>query len=100
LPDLNYEPSFVFSQWENWVPRSEITNLSQFKLFNKPTSVFETKLFLVIHYVYDKKLTIALIDKKSKKSYLTYLESGTAVLGNNFIGGIFNDLDGGGKVPT
>jgi hypothetical protein len=57
--------------------------------------VFETSRFLAISYGYNKKSTIALIDKKSKKSYLTYLESGPAVLGNNYIGGILNDLDGG-----
>lgn len=95
LPDLTYEPSFLFSQWENRVPISKITDLSQFQLFNDPKSLFETKQFIVCDYKYQKRLCIALIDKKSKKSYITYLESGPAAIGNNFIGGFFNDLDGG-----
>jgi hypothetical protein len=95
LPDLSYEPSFLFSPWENRVPRSNIVNLSQLQLYNPPNSVFETSRFLVCGYKYNKKICIALVDKNSKKSYLTYLESGPAVVGENLIGGIFNDLDGG-----
>ena len=95
LPDLNYETSFLFSPGEHRVPRTELRDLKIVGLYFNPTSVFETSHFLVINYGYNKKLTIAMIDKKSKKSFLTYLESGPAVLGNNFIGGILNDLDGG-----
>jgi hypothetical protein len=93
--DLNYEPSFLFSPGEHRVPKSELRDLKIIGLYFNPGSVFETSRFLRVNYGYNKKLTIALIDKKSKTSYLTYLESGPAVLGNNFIGGILNDLDGG-----
>ncbi len=95
LPDINYEISFLFSPGEHRVPRSELRDLKIIGLYFNPYSVFETRRFLAINYGYNKKLTIALIDKKNRKSYLTYLESGPAVLGNNFIGGILNDLDGG-----
>jgi hypothetical protein len=98
LPGLNYEPSFLFSPGEHRVPRSELRDLKIIGLYFNPSSVLETSRFLAISYGYNKKLTIALVDKKSKKSYLTYLESGPAVLGNNFIGGIFNDLDGGVRI--
>jgi hypothetical protein len=95
LSDLNYEPSFLFSPGEHRVPRSELRDLKIIGLYFNPSSVFETSRFLALIYGYNRKMTIALIDKKSKKSYLTYLESGPAVLGNNYIGGILNDLDGG-----
>jgi hypothetical protein len=35
------------------------------------------------------------IDKETEASYSTVLTKGPAVLGNNIIGGILNDLDGG-----
>lgn len=95
LPDLSYEPSFLFASWENRVPRSMITDISQFETFNTPNSVFETNNYMVCGYTYNKKIGLALIDKKSKKSYLTYLEPGPPGYGITLIGGIFNDLDAG-----
>ena len=95
LPDLNYETSFLFSPGEHRVPKSYINDVTQFQLYFEPKSIFETSRFLTIWYLYNKKLIIALIDKTSNKSYLTYLESGAAVVGDNLIGGIVNDLDGG-----
>jgi hypothetical protein len=95
LPDLNYEASFIFSQGEHRLPKSDIDDIFKIKLYFNPYKVFETRRFLVIKYLFNKKVTIALIDKKSEKSYLTYLESEPSVIGDNFIGGIYNDLDGG-----
>jgi hypothetical protein len=95
LPDLNYEASFIFSQGEHRLPKSDIDDIFKIKLYFNPYTVFETRRFLLIKYLFDKRVTIALIDKKSGKSYLTYLESGPSVIGDNFIGGIYNDLDGG-----
>ena len=97
LPDLSYKASFLFSPGEHRWPKSMIqisateafisllTNHMQIKL------IFETDRFLVIAYGY-KKNFIAMIDKKSKKSYLT-----TLVQDNNgqTHGGIFNNIDGG-----
>jgi len=94
LPDLSFKPAFLFISGEHRVPRSKITDISKFKLYFNPDKVFETRRFIVIHYSY-KKLFIALIDKETKRSYLTILESGPAAIGNNYIGGILNDLDGG-----
>lgn len=94
LTDLNYGTSFLFSPGEHRIPRSEIKDILQFKLYFNPNSVFETSRFLVIKYFY-QNLIIALIDKKSNVSYITLLESGPALLGDNLIGGIYNDFDGG-----
>jgi hypothetical protein len=95
LPDLSYKPSFVFAQWENRVPRSMITDPTQFKTFNEPISVFETHHYVVCRIKYNRKIIVATIDKNSKKSYMTELVSAPAILGDKFIGGFFNDLDGG-----
>jgi hypothetical protein len=95
LPDLNYKASFLLSPGEHRLPRSNIDDILKIKFYFNPYSVFETSHFLVSKYLYNKKLIIALIDKKTHISYLTYLESGPAVIGDNLIGGIFNDLDGG-----
>jgi hypothetical protein len=95
LPDLSNEPSFLFAPWENRVPRSMITDISQFQTFNTPNSVFETNNYLLCGYTYNKKIGLALIDKKIKKSYLTYLEPGPHSYGTTLIGGIFNDFDAG-----
>lgn len=94
LPDLNDEVSFLLSPGEHRLPRSDI-DIEKIKLYFNPYSVFETSRFLIIKYLYNKKLTIALIDRLSNRSYLTYLESEPAVIGDNLSGGIFNDLDGG-----
>jgi hypothetical protein len=95
LPDLSYEPSFLFAQWDNRVPREMINDPSQLKIINNPNLLFETRQFIVCRYKYDNRLLIALIDKKSDESYITELKSGPTKLGNNIIGGFLNDLDGG-----
>jgi hypothetical protein len=56
--------------------------------------MFETKDFLVLIYSY-KKNWIALINKNSKKSFLSEVESFGGMLGRKQLGGILNDLDGG-----
>ncbi len=93
--DFNYETAFLFSPGEHQLPKSEFNNPEEIKLFFKPQLVFETSHFLVLRYYFEYKVIIALIDKKSSKSYLSFLEPGKAVIGDNLIGGIFNDIDGG-----
>ncbi|HPM01636.1 MAG TPA: 6-bladed beta-propeller [Candidatus Cloacimonadota bacterium] len=94
FPDLNYGISFVFGKGEHRLPKSNI-DINKIKIYFNPYMVFETHRFLVFRYLYNEKVTLALVEKRSNKSYVTYLESGPAVVGNNFIGGIANDLDGG-----
>jgi hypothetical protein len=94
FPDLNYGISFVFGKGEHRLPKSNI-DIDKIKIYFNPYMVFETHRFLVFRYLYNEKVTLALVEKRSNKSYVTYLESGPAVVGNNFIGGIANDLDGG-----
>jgi hypothetical protein len=92
LPDLTYKASFLLSAGEHRLPRSQFDLDKQFSLYMHLHSIIETSRFLVVEYFY-KNRVIALIDKKSKKSFLTYLEKGLPD-GNQF-GGIVNNLDGG-----
>lgn len=94
-PDLTSEPSYVISPGEHRLPREEINSLEDLDLYSEPYMILESYQFRIFRYYYGKKVTIALIDKKSRESYSTDLISGPAVLGVNFIGGITNDLDGG-----
>ena len=86
LPDLSYNPSFVFTQGEHRLPKLKI-NPSQFSKYVFPYSIFETNRFIVMTYFF-KKNCIALIEKNSKKSFLFNQ-------GEDNKGGILNDLDGG-----
>ena len=96
LPNLYYKASFLFSGGEHRWPKTLIIKGSSISEIESIVSkymiilsLFETKRFLVIVYFY-KKNTISLIDKKSKKSFVAYMDS--------FFqkpGGILNDLDGG-----
>jgi hypothetical protein len=94
--DLKYEPSFLFNPGDYRLPKSQI-DMGKMKTYFNLYRVLETNRFLVFFYLFDSKLTITFIDKISMDSYSTNLVSGPATVGNNYIGGIFNDLDGGVK---
>lgn len=85
LPDLSYKTPYVFSQGEYRMPRREDDN-EQLRL--QPVSIFETSDFLVHAYLYNKKKTLALINKKTKKTYLANFDFDNSC-------DIENDLDGG-----
>jgi hypothetical protein len=93
LPDLSYRASYLFAKDNNRFPPGEIpfTSPSQFnELMNNyyiPIDMFETSRYLLYSYGFQKKAIIALIEKGSKQTFLTYLE--------NINGGIPNNLDGG-----
>ncbi len=84
-PDFNYKASFLFSPGEHRLPKIDVNNIYKYVL---PFSIFETNHFLVFEYSYNKKGVIALIDKKSKKSFLSEWTSDNK-------NGIANNLDGG-----
>lgn len=87
----SYTPAFLISPGEHRIPRSRIDtdNLSKYLFINY---VFETSKYLVIKYGYKKNI-IALIDKKTRKSYINPLESDKNLTMES--GGITNNLDGG-----
>lgn len=87
-PDLSYNASFLISYGGYRLPKSDFDPAQQITQFMLIRSLFETRRFLVFRYSYNKKGVIALIEKESKKSFITYV--------NNFeSGGIRNDFDGG-----
>ena len=99
-PDLSYQPSYLFSPGEYRMPKLKIefNSIDEFvdKLdkYIEPHLLLETDNYLVYDYYFKKKFVIALIDKETKKTYLSYYNSEGGGFSNE-IGGIFNDIDGG-----
>jgi len=94
-PDFILKPSFVIGPGEHRLPRENFLRLEDIKLYYKPYLILESDDYIFTRYYYDNDLIIAVIDKETKTSYSTVLTSGPAVIGDNLIGGIANDLDGG-----
>jgi hypothetical protein len=101
LPDLSYHSAYLFAKGDHRWPRTRIVTspeskfLSQlYKLF-LPVSMFETKYFIVLLYSFLDKSPIALIDKKTKKTFLAlkYEEPGKNMIKSK--PWLINDLDGG-----
>ena len=93
LPDLNYKISFILKPGEHRLPYSDFepSSLAQYMHI---WQILETERFYTILYTY-KKPFFALVDKRSRDSFLASLEFRSGSTGLNFIGGICNDLDGG-----
>ncbi len=94
-PNFIPEPSFVISPGKHRLPRGVYKSLEDRKLYFKPYLILESKNFIFTRYYYDNDLIIAVIDKRSRESYSTALVKGPAVFGDNILGGIMNDFDGG-----
>lgn len=89
LSDLSLNPSFTFIPGEHRLPKSNIIDPKKLKQYMHIYKIFETSRFIVIEYFYERRYFV-LINKKNRKSFITYLESDDN-------GGILNDLDGGMK---
>lgn len=94
-PDLILESSFVISPGEHRLPRENFLRLEDIKLYYKSHIILESNQFIFMRYYHENNIIIAVIDKETKASYSTVLTSGPAVIGDNLIGGIINDFDGG-----
>lgn len=93
--DFILEPSFVINPGEHRLPEGIYKRPEDRKLYYKPYLILESDDYIFTRYYYDNDLIIAVIDKETKASYSTVLTKGPAVLGDNIIGGILNDIDGG-----
>jgi hypothetical protein len=93
LPDLSYRPSFTFAPGEHRIPKSNFNPSKPPNMIMYVRMIFETSRFWVIRYDYIRPI-IVLIDKKSNKSFLSYVDQGNST-GTDISGGILNDLDGG-----
>ena len=97
-PDLSYTASFIIKNGKFRWPKSNIkvspTESFRSYLFNhlNINLILETKQFIILRYTY-KNIMIVLLDKFSKKSYMTYLYNHEGSV--ELYGGILNDIDGG-----
>ncbi|MGV8137978.1 MAG: 6-bladed beta-propeller [Mangrovibacterium sp.] len=80
--DWRYQPAYLLKRGENWVP-PWVKDVSIMISLCKVHDIFETKNYIYILYGYQKKVKIALINKKDKKEYLSSEN------------GVSNTLDGG-----
>jgi hypothetical protein len=95
LPDLSYRASLIFRPGDYRVPRSDFSPFKQqVKQYMHIEQLFETSRFFAIRY-FHKTPTFVLIDKKNRKSFLSYLESVEGSMDFRRNGGIVNDFDGG-----
>ena len=101
LPDFSYKMSYLFTPGEHRMPKLKQGFKSVNEFFSKldqclqPELLFETTKFIIFKYYFDREMTIAVIEKKTHKSYLAYLESDLNGVGGNYNGGIINSIDGG-----
>ncbi|HPM03038.1 MAG TPA: 6-bladed beta-propeller [Candidatus Cloacimonadota bacterium] len=83
--DCSYKTSYVFSHGEYRMPRA-LDNKMELRLI--PLSLFESSSFIIYQYTYNEELKVAFIDKVSKKSYLSDINTDDSC-------DMENDLDGG-----
>lgn len=89
-PELNEEASFLISSGEFRIPRSHFNPSEKTAQYLIIQSIFETDKFMMIRYYFGEKQLLAIIDKKSKKTF--------ACTWNGYnMGGIINDLDNGAE---
>jgi len=93
LPDLTCKASFLLSPGDHRLPLSNFDPQNQFPVKLRLYSIFETNRFIVLRYSY-QDMVIALINKKSGEAFKSNLEQEKNNVSGNYIGGIFNDLDG------
>jgi hypothetical protein len=94
LPDLSYKPSFTLSPGEHRLPKSNFNPGKPPNLIMHLRMIFETNRFWVIRYDYIRPI-IALVDKNSRKAFLSYIDKDNNSVKDENSGGILNDLDGG-----
>jgi hypothetical protein len=86
-PDNTYETSFIISEGEHRFPKYKFYSFEERLKYLQLDQILETEKYLIIRYSFKESL-LAIIDKKSRKSFKIYLESQNP-------NGIVNNLDGG-----
>lgn len=99
--DLSTNCAYLFAKGDHRLSRSKIEAKSVEQLASqvsglfKPIQMFETKKFIVLRYYYLQRAAIALIDKKTKKTFLAIKNDGLPQDGETSRFSLKNDLDGG-----
>ncbi len=102
-PDFSYRASYMFAPGKHRMPKNELKFTSPTQIieltsqFYTPNLLLETNHFLINRYRYKEKYGFVIIDKKSKETFISYIEGKK----NIYSGGVTNDLDGGPMfIPT
>lgn len=99
-PDLSDTGVYLFAQGDHRWPKERIVITpesfgSQFNNIFRPSKMLETKKFLIFQYAYLDQYAIALIDKESRKTFLSYIKEKNMEGKVVSIACIPNDIDGG-----
>jgi hypothetical protein len=93
-PDLNEKASFLISPRKHRFPRAHFNPIDKLAQYMNIQSIIETERYIMMKYSIADKQSFALIEKKSRKSFICNLDE-------NYKGGIINNLDGGPEfLPT
>jgi len=92
--DFKFRPVFLFDEGKFRLPMSYYNPdiLSQYMV---PHVIFETDKYLIFNYVLRNRITINLIDKNTRKSYISFIWIDMKSHSPAYTGGIKNDYDGG-----
>jgi len=102
-PDFSYRASHMFTPGKHRMPEKELKFTSPSQIieltsqFYTPSLLLETNHFLINRYRYKGKYGFVIIDKKSKETFISYIEGNKGI----YSGGVTNNLDGGPPfIPT
>ena len=98
--DFNYRATYMFAPGKHRLPKKDLKFINPIQILEAPFQyycsklILETNRFLINEYVYKMRCGLAIIDKKSGKSYTTHSKLKRLKCSV----GIINDLDGGEKL--
>ena len=94
--DFEEKPAFIVSPGSHRLPESKNLSMDKLMEYMKIEKIFESERYRFIKFYYSpEKNCLAIIEKKTGKSNIIYLESQKEGFFYNYTGGIDNDLDNG-----
>ena len=86
-PDFTYKPGYLFAQGNfRWPDNIDLKkgNRNEIKSYFRPIFMFETNHFVFLRYAFRDKVSILMIDKKTKDEYQGFVENYGACIENDF----------------
>ncbi len=93
--DFSYEPRYLFAQGDFRWPKQPFDYDSQVSKIFQYVRMFETKRFISFTSFYKLKLATVFIEKKTKKTFLSYKNEKRQRSYSTTVACLINDLDGG-----